>query len=114
MNGGEPLNIALNLEVQQHQAHTVTFSITFSNLYNHRLSSCRSHDTHLNPIRIDRDGTVICRIPRLPFVPGFYRISLGCNTEAGHSDGINDAVTIEVVGSRFFPSGLTPTEITEK
>ncbi len=108
VNGGEPVSIALGFEVLAQQAHNVTFAITFSNFYNHRLASCRSHDTYLEPIRIDKSGIVICRIPRLPFVPGFYRISLGCNTEAGHSDGIYDAVIIEVVGSTFFPSGLTP------
>ena len=107
-NGGEPLAIVLKYTVAEKQSYNVTFAITFSNIYNHRIASCRSHDTFLDPIRVESSGSVICRIPRLPLVPGFYRLTVGCNTEAGHSDGVYDAIVIEVVGASFYPSGLAP------
>jgi lipopolysaccharide transport system ATP-binding protein len=86
----------------------VTFAITFSNIHNHRIASCRSHDTHLEPIRVERSGQVLCRIPRLPLAPGSYKLSVGCNAEAGFSDGVDDAATIEVTGNGFYPSGSVP------
>ena len=88
--------------------HGVTFSITFSNIYNHRIASCRSHDTHLNSIQVTKSGQVICRVLRLPLVPGFYRISLGCSTDAGFSDGLYDVAVIEVTGNDFYPSKSLP------
>jgi lipopolysaccharide transport system ATP-binding protein len=107
-NGGEELTIIIGYELLERQPHTVTFAVTFSNFYNHRLASCRSHDTHLAPIRVAGPGEIACTIPRLPLIPGFYRISVSCYTEAGHSDGVYDAVILEVVGSSFYPSGLVP------
>lgn len=106
--GGEPLSIVVGYELLEKQSHNVTFLVIISNLYNHRIASCRSHDTHLQPIRVTGSGEVVCRIPKLPLVPGFYRLSVICNTEAGHSDGVYDAIVIEVVGTNFYPSGLAP------
>lgn len=108
VNGGESMSVVFSYDVVERKPHNATFAVTFSNFYNHRLATCRSHDTHVEPLRVERSGSVVCRIPRLPFVPGFYRLSIGCGTESGHSDGVYDAVMIEVVGSSFFPSGLVP------
>jgi lipopolysaccharide transport system ATP-binding protein len=88
--------------------HNVTFAITFSNTQNHRIASCRSHDTHVKPIRVDRSGVIVCHIPKLPLVPGIYHLNLGCNTEAGISDGISDAAVLEVGAGDFYPSSSTP------
>lgn len=107
-NAGQTLKVAIGYELLEEQSHRVSFSLIFSNFYNHRLAVCRSHDTHLDPICVDGSGTAVCEIHRLPLVPGLYRLSIICNTEAGHSDGVYDATTIEVVGSSFYPSGLAP------
>jgi lipopolysaccharide transport system ATP-binding protein len=109
ITGGRPLTIAMDYEVLEKKVHNVTFGVTISNFYNYRIATCRSHDTHTEPIFVDGAGTVICRIPKLPLAPGLYRLTVGCNTEAGHSDGIYDAATIEVTGTDFYPSRGVPT-----
>jgi hypothetical protein len=35
-------------------------------------------------------------------------LTVGCSTEAGPSDGVYDAVVIEVSGTDFYPSGGMP------
>lgn len=106
---GGPFTAVLSYKITDRaRGQNVTFAITFSNLHNHRIASCRSHDTYLGPIRVEESGRVMCRIPRLPLAPGTYKLSIGCNTEAGFSDGVDDAVTIDVVGGGFYPSGSVP------
>jgi len=106
--GGEQFTVAIGYEVPERKPHSAMFSLTFSNFYNHRIASCRSHDTLLEPIHVDASGIAICRIPKLPLVPGYYRLTVGCNTEAGQSDGVYDALIFEVVGTGFYASGLVP------
>jgi lipopolysaccharide transport system ATP-binding protein len=105
---GEAMSIAVQYELLGSQAQNVMFVFTFSNFYNNRIASCRSNDTHLETLRIEGPGQAVCHVPRLPLVPGHYRLSLLCNTEAGHSDGVYDAAVIEVTGSNFYPSGMVP------
>ena len=106
---GSPLVVEIEYECEPgsgEQAATVL--VIFSNLYDQRIAACRSHDTRQEPLVLSGSGTVTCHIPRVPLVPGTYRIALACLTAAGHSDGINDAVAVEVTAGAFYPSGTTP------
>ena len=106
---GKMLNVVLGYKLADlARSQGVTFSVTFSNIYNHRIACCRSHDSITEPIRVTQSGQLSCRIPRLPLVPGLYRISLGCSTDAGFSDGLYDVAVIEVTGNDFYPSGSVP------
>ncbi len=89
-------------------AQNTMFNVVFSNAYNQRLATCRSVDASSESFKVKGQGTVTCLIARLPLRPGLYKISVGCNTEAGHSDGIYDAATMEVVGTHFYSSGQVP------
>ena len=84
------------------------FDITFSNMYGHRITTCRSQDGLAGPFLLTKSGQVICRIPKLPLVPGLYRVSVGCAVETGPSDGIYDAAVLEVTGTDFYSSGTIP------
>ncbi|MCH7552766.1 MAG: ABC transporter ATP-binding protein [Chloroflexi bacterium] len=86
----------------------VMFSITIANVYNHRIANCRSHDTFTVPFVVDGEGTAVCVIDRLPLRPGIYKFHVSCMTEAGPSDGVYEAATVEVEGTDFYPSGQVP------
>lgn len=106
---GGPLTVAIDFELKPGAAsQEVMFVVQISNLQSRRISSCRSFDTCELPLRIERSGQVVCRIPRLPLVPGSYRLTLACTNEAGPLDGVYDAASIEVVGVDFYPSGHVP------
>ena len=95
---GGAMTVALGYELRIGASpQDVSFSVTVSNLYNHRIACCRSHDTLEAPIRVDGTGEITCRIPRLPLVPGLYKLTVACATDAGWSDGVYDAATFEVV-----------------
>lgn len=106
---GEPIRVVLGYEIPDGvEIRDVMFVVTFSNIYNQRIASCRTNDTVLRPLRISRSGRIVCRVPRLPLVPGLYKLTIGCNTEAGFSDGVYDAAILEVTGSDYYPSGSVP------
>ncbi len=84
------------------------FSIVFTNMRNHRLAACRSHDTFGRPMTLEGAGTVSCEVPRLPLVPGSYGLTLMCAGPAGYLDVVYDATVIEVKGNGFYPSGYVP------
>lgn len=89
-------------------AQSVTFVLIVSNLYNQRLIALRSHDTFDQTIQVRGPGRVTCTVPRLPLVPGQYRLNITVLTEAGVSDGVYDALIFEVLGSEFYQTGGAP------
>jgi len=106
---GAPIRVVLGYEVPDGaKIQDVMFVVTFSNIYNQRIASCRTNDTVLQPLRISRPGRIVCRVPRLPLVPGLYKLTVACNTEAGFSDGVYDAAILEVTGNDYYPSGSVP------
>lgn len=106
---GKPFTMTLGYELAEgSQDHKATFLVTFTNLHNRVVACCRSHETATTPFRISRHGAVTCRIPRLPLVPGIYRLTVASATEAGFSDNVYDAMVIEVIGNAFYPSGALP------
>ncbi len=106
---GGPLTVVMDFELMAGAPpQDIVFIVTFANMYGHRIGSCRSHDASTETIHVDRSGRVSCHIPRLPLVPGLYKLTLSCSSEAGPSDGIYDAAVIEVVGSGFYTTGRVP------
>ena len=106
---GKPFTVTLDYElVERAQEHEEMFLVTFTNLYDRIVACCRSHETAVTSFRVSRNGAIACRIPRLPLVPGSYRLTVGCTTEAGFSDSVYDAAAIEVIGNAFYPSGALP------
>ena len=106
---GGPLTAKIGYELLDGAApKDANFAIGFLNLHNHPVSTCRSMDVCAEPIRVQGEGEVICRIPRLQLRPGHYKISLGCTTDAGLSDTLHEIVTIDVVGTDYYPTREMP------
>jgi lipopolysaccharide transport system ATP-binding protein len=51
-------------------------------------------------------GRVLCRLPRVPFMPGRYRITATLVVEGRLEDQIEHALELEVEGGDFFGSGI--------
>lgn len=105
---GGDFEVVLGYEVTGSAAHKATFSVVFSNVYNQRITTCRSSDTSSEDLKAQGRGRAICKIRHFPLRPGLYKISVGCDTEAGHSDGLYDVATLEVIGTDYYPSGQLP------
>jgi len=110
VSNGREMDIILGYDfIQKNKSYNAMFVIIFSNLYNHRIVSCRSYDVCTDSLSISKSGEVMCRIPKLPFIPGVYQMTVSCNTESGNSDVVYNAATFEVVGNHFYSTGNVPT-----
>lgn len=84
------------------------FALAFLNLHNHPVSTCRSMDASTTPILVEGKGEVICHIPHLQLRSGHYKVSLGCTTDGGLSDTLHEIVTIDIVGTDYYPTREMP------
>jgi hypothetical protein len=53
-------------------------------------------------------GVARCILPRLPLLPGSYRVAAAVNANGGTADLVANALRLEVVDSEFFPTGRVP------
>ena len=57
---------------------------------------------------VEFDGNILCRIPRLPLVPGFYSLKIALGNEFGDFESVENALSFEVLSSDFYGTGKTP------
>jgi lipopolysaccharide transport system ATP-binding protein len=57
---------------------------------------------------LPRQGTFVCRIPRLPLPPGKYRITYSLIRDDEYLDAMDDAYELVVTDGDFFGSGEVP------
>jgi len=105
---GGRLSVVLSYDAAVGTSHNVMFAVTFSNIYNQRIATCRSNDASSEPVVVEGPGRARVTIPRVALRPGHYNLTVSVNTEAGYSDGIYDAAVFEVVGTDFYPTGTLP------
>ena len=53
-------------------------------------------------------GTITCRLPRLPLLPGTYSLNVYCTVNGTIADWVTDAATVEVLPGDFFGTGRLP------
>ena len=61
--------------------------------------------------RLPRRGTLTCRIPVLPLVPGTYFVSPGCGSQGESLDVVERARKLTVVSNDYFGTGRLPNPI---
>ena len=102
---GKPLNIKIDIEVQDPGFNNCRFSIDISDMYGTKLSTFPT-DAQCDGLSLcSGTKSIICRIPRLPLTEGIYRLTLWCAIGKETADFIESLVTFEVSGDDFFETG---------
>jgi lipopolysaccharide transport system ATP-binding protein len=101
---GEDLTIALDFVNSKPGARGV-LRLAFENANGQRLFMCLSRSSLREPLRLPANGRLLCRIPRLPLLPGSYRASIKCTLDEVLADAVSDAVAVDVVAGDFFGTG---------
>lgn len=81
--------------------------ITIYNSNGIPITHCNSHIAG-NGLVYQKQGVVCCHIPRLPLIPGRYRVAAALLKGGVTCDHIPNILSLEVEGSIFFPHGRTP------
>jgi lipopolysaccharide transport system ATP-binding protein len=58
--------------------------------------------------QLPREGTILCKIPRLPLQPGSYTFNIYCTVDGEISDWVKNAGSFDVETGTFFASGALP------
>jgi len=90
------------------QSDDIVMSIGFYNLMGQPLFLCRSDLQGTWFKNLPTNGSVFCRIPKLPLPPGDFRVNLQCEVNGTVADWIRDARMITVIEGDFYGSGKFP------
>jgi lipopolysaccharide transport system ATP-binding protein len=72
------------------------------------LTSLSTRHLGMTVTDISDQGRFVCRLPRLPLLPGSYRVAIALQCGGNNLDLVPNAVMLNVSGSEFFPSGRVP------
>lgn len=109
VQSGQDVIIELEYESEGNNSlSSVVMSIGFYHFLGQPLFLCRSdlQGTELNDL--PPNGSIFCRIPRLPLPPGEFRVNLHVEVNGMVSDWVRDACTVTVVEGDFYGSGRLP------
>jgi lipopolysaccharide transport system ATP-binding protein len=107
---GASLNIVLRFRAKE-SVSGLAFGIVFADMVGQRLFRVQSNEAlggELPPSRAG--GEVRCRLPRVPLVPGVYRVTVGVGRrEVDALDHLPDVASFAVLEADVFGTGKSPT-----
>jgi lipopolysaccharide transport system ATP-binding protein len=106
VSAGDDIMIDLEYEVSDPAVRNVAFQISFSDAMGRSLFACATRIVDQNFATLPSGSKVRCHIPKLPLVPGAYRISLFCKIDGqAVADEIEGAAEISVESGDFYGTG---------
>lgn len=104
---GDTIDFVLHYVSTLDTARNVKVSITIVDNVNHKLVILATNITGENFESLPPEGEMICRINRLPLLPGTYTLDLNMNDITSIADRISNAAVLEVEPGDYFGTGKT-------
>jgi homopolymeric O-antigen transport system ATP-binding protein len=109
VSSGQDITIALDYDMRGAPEHrNVVLQIAFFGLLGQPLFNCLSRVVPDGVLRLLPGGRILCRIPRLPLLPGVYTCSMWIKVGEVMQDDVTDAAKITVVEGDYFGTGKLP------
>ncbi len=89
-------------------AKHVEVALAVSDFFDKKLFTLSTEYIRTNFVNINKDGFFICMVPRIPLIPGQYKVSLWCSVNGETSDVISNAGIIEVYQDDYYGTGKLP------
>jgi lipopolysaccharide transport system ATP-binding protein len=105
--GGEPLEFVLDY-VNPAGVRSFQANLSVVNQLGINVTNLHMNLTGAQVVEPGQSGQVRCRIPRVPFPPGQYRVAAALHADGHCTDHIANALVFEVGGSKFFPTARSP------
>jgi len=86
----------------------VLVHIAFSGVLAQPVFACLSRVTKGGLLTLTPGCRVLCRIPRMPLLPGMYTYSISCKISEVMADAILDAGKLSVAEGDYFGTGRLP------
>jgi len=107
-------DITFSLEYESRDSETldnVVVQIKFSGTQGQGLFACLSSASVLEPLVLAPGARILCKIPRLPLMPGIYTYSVWCMVHGILEDLVMDADKLSVVEGDYFGTGKLPARV---
>ena len=106
---GADIEVVIDYETRSGAAaERAIFKLGLVDLFERPLAVCLSRTSRETPFTLPPRGRIVCRIPRLPLMPGRYPFDLWCKIDETTADWLRPAAALEVVGGDFFGTGRLP------
>lgn len=108
LKSGDEVNLRIDYKIRRSTIRSVAFRIQILDATNQIIFTCNNHhSTEL--FEIDKDGSAICTIPKLPLFGGTYYINITIfSLEEGLLDEVEFAKELSVMDGDFFDTGKIP------
>ncbi len=83
----------------------VSLNLNVFTLNRHLLFKCNNQVANGQMTLTEREGWIVCDIPKLPLPPGEYSVNLKCLADGDLSDQVRDAFRIVVEAGDFYGTG---------
>jgi len=107
---GQQLQIALGYKCNREIVNNVRISIALTTKLGQYLFVCNNEITESIFPYLKGEGFLVCSIPKLPLLPGFYSITIYCTANGVVADHVQEASEIPVEVGDFFGTGRLPPE----
>jgi lipopolysaccharide transport system ATP-binding protein len=106
---GGSVTVRLEYEVRDGRPlKSVVLGVSVKGLYGQPLFICLSRTGRAGYLTLPPTGSVRCRIPELPLIPGVYMMDVWCKAREVIVDHVAHASELTVTESDFFGSGKLP------
>ncbi len=106
---GEEIQIVVGYESKATKGNLpLAFFVIFNDMMGRRIFCCSNEFVQRSFNTLHPKGEVKCVIPKLPLAPGNYTITISCKVGPTWSDGVYEAVEVEVLSGDFFGTGYSP------
>ena len=107
---GSPTSFRIDYEVRDPDGTTpLVVQIDVADLYGANLFTLVTHITGQDFQEIPERGVLVCKVEKLPLLPGTYRLNVLCAALGANIDSVQNAAELSVVPGDFFGTGKLPT-----
>jgi lipopolysaccharide transport system ATP-binding protein len=106
---GQPMTITLGYHARRNDLITVSFALSIRDREGRRIAELSTRLRGQDFAHLGGAGTVECRLPRCPLVPGGYTLDLEASWPGTVLDRLPQALVFEVLPGRFFDNGMAQT-----
>ena len=104
-------DISFSFEYESRDSETldnVVVQIKFAGSLGQPLFACRSSASVREPLALAPGGRILCKIPRLPLLPGIYTYTIWCTVGGTLEDYVSEIGKISVAEGDYFGTGKLP------
>ncbi|MCJ7703462.1 MAG: ABC transporter ATP-binding protein [Anaerolineales bacterium] len=105
---GEPVNLVLDYKLNIEDFQSASFYIWIRDAFLKGILNLSTSYTGQDFNSLEKEGSIVCRIPRFPLREGRYFLDLGVDVNGIKADRVLRAVPIDVINGKFYVTGKVP------